>query len=106
LAGHTLYADAMQMFPILAGGHLTFFVAADGVLYGTYEAEPDLGTERDLGRWHITLDGQFCSQWHVWGHQREHCFAVYREGETFELELKDRFAKEVYRRVLGNPEGY
>jgi hypothetical protein len=42
----------------------------------------------------------------VWRSQREHCFAVYREGETFELELKDRFAKEVYRRVLGNPEGY
>lgn len=106
LAGHTLYADLMQMFPILAGGHLTLFVAADGVLYGTYKAEPDLGTERDLGRWHITPDGQFCRQWHVWRSQREHCFAVYRESETFDLELKDRFAKEVYRRVLGNPEGY
>jgi hypothetical protein len=56
LAGHTLYADPMQMFPILAGGHLTLFVAADGVLYGTFKAEPDLGTERDLGRWHITPD--------------------------------------------------
>jgi hypothetical protein len=106
LAGHTLYSEPMQMFPILAGGHLTLFVAADGVLYGTYKAEPDLGTERDLGRWHLTPDGQFCRQWHVWRSQREHCFTVYREGETFALELQGRFAKEVYRRVRGNPEGY
>jgi len=55
----------MQMFPILGGGHLTLFVAADVVLYGTLKAEPDRGTWHDVVRWHITLDGQFCSQWHV-----------------------------------------
>ena len=60
----------------------------------------------DVGTWHITADGHFCRTWHVWDGQRERCFAVYREGETFELELQDRFAKEVYRRVPGNPEGY
>jgi hypothetical protein len=106
LAGHTLYSDPTQMFAALGGGHLTRFAAADGVLYGIWKLEPDLDIRHDVGRWHITADGQFCSQWHVWDGQRERCFAVYREGETFELELKDRFAKEVYRRVLGNPEGY
>jgi hypothetical protein len=108
LAGHTLYSDPMHimhMFPMCCG-HVTLFVAADGVLYGKLKAEPDLGTWHDVGRWHIAPDGQFCSQWHVWDGQRERCFAVYREGETFDLELQDRFAKEVYRRVLGNPEGY
>jgi Beta-lactamase len=108
LAGHTLYSDPMHimhMYPMCCG-HVTLFVAADGVLYGTLKAEPDLGTWHDVGRWQMTADGQLCSQWHVWDGQRERCFAVYREGETFELELKDRFAKEVYRRVPGNPEGY
>ena len=102
----------MHMFPSralvhpLVGGQVTLFVAADGVLYGRFTVAPDLGTEHDVGRWRITPDGQFCRQWHVWGSQREHCFAVYRQGETFELELQGRFAREVYRRVPGNPEGY
>jgi Beta-lactamase len=106
LAGHTLYSDPTQMFAALGGGHLTRFAAADGVLYGIWKLEPDLDIRHDVGRWHITSDGHFCSQWHVWDSQRERCSAVYREGETFALELKDRFAKEVYRRVPGNPEGY
>jgi hypothetical protein len=90
----------------IGGGHLTLFVVADGARYGTVKAECDLGTWHDVGRWHITADGQFCSQWHTCDGLRERYLAVYREGETFELKLKDRFAKEVYRRVLGNPEGY
>jgi hypothetical protein len=105
LPGHTLYSDPMHTFPML-GGHIILFVATDGVLYGTFKAEPDHSTEHDVGRWHITSDGQFCLQWHVWDGQRERCFAVYREGETFEFSSKDRFGKLVYRRVLGNPEGY
>lgn len=96
LAGQTFYA-----------GPVNVYNAGDGMLYGTHKADPDLGTQHDVGRWHITPDGQFCTQWHVWASRREGCGAtVYREGETFELELKDRFVKEVYRRVLGNPEGY
>jgi hypothetical protein len=32
---------------------------------------------------------------------------VYREGETFELQAKNRWDKGAYhRRVPGNPEGY
>jgi hypothetical protein len=106
LAGYTLYSDPTQMFAALGGGHLTLFVAADGVLYGTGKLEPDVATEHDVGRWRITADGQFCSRWHVWDGQRERCSAIYREGETFALERQGRFAKQVYRRVRGNPEGY
>jgi hypothetical protein len=106
LAGYTLYSDPVHMFALLGGGHLTQFVAADGVLYGTRKLEPDVGTQHDVGRWHITADGQFCSRWYAWDDQLERCSAVYREGETVELELHGRFAREVYRRVLGNPEGY
>jgi hypothetical protein len=104
--GHTFYADPLTIcFPALVGAHFNIFVAPDGVLYGTLKGGPDMGTEHDMGSWHITPDGHFCSTcW--WGGRREHCFAVYREGETFELYLKDRFGREVFRRVPGNPEGY
>jgi len=112
LACHTLYSGPMHMFPSrdlahpLLAGHVTLFVAADGVLYGTFKVETDLGTEYDVGRWHITADGQFCRQWHVWGSQREHCFAVYRDGETFDLQVRDRWGTVSLRRNAGNPERY
>jgi Beta-lactamase len=95
LTGHTFYA-----------GSENFFVAADGVLYGTYKPEPDSGTEYDIGRWRTTPDGYFCWKWHAWDGRREGCAAVSREGETFGFSPKDHFTKGVYRRVLGNPEGY
>jgi hypothetical protein len=82
------------------------FVSADGVLYGTFKGGPDASTEDDVGRWHIMPEGEFCRTWHVWDGRRERCYSMYREGETFEFSPKDRFVKEVYRRVLGNPEGY
>jgi CubicO group peptidase (beta-lactamase class C family) len=104
--GNTFYRDHVTSFPGGFGGRLSMLVSADGLLYGTFTRRPEGGTEHDVGRWHIAPDGQFCRTWHVWDHRRERCSVVYREGETFELELKDRFAKEVYRRVLGNPEGY
>jgi hypothetical protein len=85
---------------------LNLFFAGDGVQYGTYKVDAALGMQHDVGRWHITPDGQFCNRWHVWGSRREGCYTVYREGETFEFSQKDRFVKEVYMRVHGNPEGY
>jgi len=106
LAGHTLYRDPVNIFPVVFGGHLTVFLAANGVQYGTLKTEPDGGTEQDVGTWHITPEGQFCRTWHVWDGRRERCYTMYREGETFEFSPKDRFVKEVYRRVLGNPEDY
>lgn len=99
LAGNTLYWDPVNIFPEIFGGRLNLFMAADGVLYGTLKRGPDGGTEHDAGTWHIIPDGQFCSRWNVWDGRREGCFAVCREGETFELYRKDRFVKEVYRRA-------
>jgi hypothetical protein len=93
-------------FPGVLGGHLTMFVSADGVQYGTFKVGPDVGTDHDIGPWHITPDGHFCYRWSVGDGGRERCFAVYREGETLELYPKDRLGKEMFRRVPGNPEGY
>jgi hypothetical protein len=87
-------------------GPHTMFVSADGGLYGRFKGAPDVSTEDDVGRWHITPEGQFCRTWHVWDSRRERCYAVYREGETFAFSPHDRFVDEVYRGVPGNPEGY
>jgi hypothetical protein len=94
----------VNIFPGVFDGHLTMFVSANGVLYGTFKGGPDGSTEHDVGRWHITADGQFC--WHMWGGRLAGCAAVYREGETFEFSPQDRFVREMYRRQPGNPEGY
>jgi hypothetical protein len=104
--GNTFYGPPVTIFPAFSGGRRTMFVSADGRLYGTFTGEPATRTEADVGRWRITPDGQFCRTWHVWANRREHCFAVYREDERFELARPDRFGTEVYRRQLGNPEGY
>jgi hypothetical protein len=83
LPGHAFYAD-----------HWHISLEAGGVLYGT--RQDDL----DVGRWHITPAGQFCLQWNVWDGRRERCYAVYRDGETFELSVPDRWRKVVIRRSL------
>ena len=82
------------------------FVSADGALYGTFTSGHAARTDDDIGRWHITPEGQFCRTWHVWERRRERCYTVYREGERFELTVQDRFDTGVYTRVPGNPEGY
>jgi hypothetical protein len=87
-------------------GSENFFIAADGRLYMTVKGGPDIGTEYDVGIWHITPDGQWCRTWNVLDGRRERCYTVYREGETFEFSVQDRLWKAVVRRVPGNPEGY
>jgi len=44
--------------------------------------------------------------WFVWDNRRERCFAMYWEGETFEPYPTEGLEKWVFRRMLGNPEGY
>jgi hypothetical protein len=105
LPGNTLSATPVTIFPAVFGGHRTLFIAPDGVLYGRFTGL-DGSTAHDIARWHITPDGQFCHTWHVWGGRRERCSEVYREDETFAFSRQNRLAEEVYRRVLGNPEGY
>jgi hypothetical protein len=96
LPGYTFYTGPMNIF-----------IAADGVLYGTVKRGPDGASEQDVGTWHITPEGQWCRTWRWWDNRRERCHMVYREGETFELSVKDRFfGTAPSRRVPGNPEGY
>jgi hypothetical protein len=105
VSGNTFYTDSATIFPAIFDSRYALFVAADGVLYGR-STSPDGSVSDDVGRWYITPDGQFCRAWHVWGGRRERCSAVSWEGETFAFSAQDRFVKEVYRRALGNPEGY
>src|SRR5262249_36213059 len=105
MPGNTFYGDPVDIFPVGFGGRPTMFVSADGMLYGTFTRESAARTD-DVGRWHITPEGQFCRTWHVWERRRERCYTVYREGERFELTVQDRFDTGVYTRVPGNPEGY
>jgi Beta-lactamase len=111
--GHTFYQDHVTSFPGIFGGRLHMLVSADGLLYGTFTRRPDGGTEHDVGRWHITPEGQVCRTWHVWDHRRERCYTLsvslpimYQGGETYEFAVTDRWGTELYRRVPGNPEGY
>ena len=48
-------------------------------------------TDLDVGRWHITDDGQYCRAWNVWERGLPGCFTVYREGDRFEFESADRW---------------
>jgi hypothetical protein len=105
MPGNTFYGESVDIFPVGFGGRPTMFVSADGMLYGTFTRESAPRTD-DIGRWHITPEGQFCRTWHVWERRRERCYTVYRESERFELTVQDRFDTEVYTRVSGNPEGY
>jgi hypothetical protein len=105
VAGNTFYASSVTNFPAVFDRQYTLFIASDGVLYGR-STGPDGSVADDVGRWRITSDGQFCRTWHVWNSRHERCVMGYREGESFEFSLHDRFAKEVYRRTPGNPEGY
>jgi hypothetical protein len=86
-SGHTFYSDDWHMFP-----------APDGVIYRTSK------NGNDVGKWNITADGRFCRAW--WDGQRKRCYTVYREGESFELYLQDRWGKLLVKRARGNPEGY
>jgi hypothetical protein len=85
---------------MIFGTHLNFFVEANGVQYATLQGETE------VGRWRITPEGEYCHMWFVWENQRESCFTVDREGETFALYPKDGLGKHVFRRVSGNPESY
>jgi hypothetical protein len=105
LPGNTFYSDLITMFPVIYG-HGNIFLSLDGVLYGTFTSNLAGGTWQDIGRWHITPEGQLCSRWHALDNRWERCVAVYREGETFELYRQDDWMQAVYRRAPGNPEGY
>jgi Beta-lactamase len=61
----------------------------------SFESKSDF----DIGRWHITDDGQYCRTWNVLDRARQRCYRLYRDGESFELHPVDRWGITKLRRV-------
>jgi hypothetical protein len=113
VSGHTFYREPVTIFPSPFGGRVAMFAATDGTLYGTFAPQPDGVTEHDVGRWHITPEGQLCRTWHTWDHRRERCYTLHPSragldpgGHTFDWAATDRWGAAPHRRAPGNPEGY
>jgi hypothetical protein len=73
-------------------GPATIAIGRSGVV--TVDAKGDV----DVGRWHITDDGQYCRTWNVGDRGRPRCYRVYRDGEAFELHAVDRWTVAKLRR--------
>lgn len=71
--------------------HLT--IDGRGVVIG------ESGGQYDVGRWHITDDGQYCRAWNVWDRARTRCYRVYRDGDGLEMHPVDRWNVTRLRRV-------
>jgi hypothetical protein len=69
------------------------FIDRSGVV--SVESKSDF----DVGRWHITDDGQYCRTWNVWDRGRSRCYRLYRDGETFELHAVDLWGVTKLRRT-------
>src|SRR5215813_4371285 len=78
-------------------GGLRVFIAPDGRPYVA------VGTRVDLGRWHITPAGLYCRTWNVTDGGRERCYHVYRDGETFNFHINDRWTVLRWARTPGRP---
>jgi hypothetical protein len=81
-----------NIFPAATTGAATIAVDRSGVV--TVDAKGDV----DVGRWHITDDGQYCRTWNVGDRGRLRCYRVYRDGEAFELHAVDRWTVTKLRR--------
>ena len=66
-------------------GGVRVFIAPDGRQYAA------VGARVDLGRWRIAPAGLYCRRWNVLDGGRERCFDVYRDGETFDFRINDRW---------------
>jgi hypothetical protein len=89
LPGHTL-----------SSGDFHLFIAPGGIIYRKTKDSVDVGA------WRIAEDGGFCRTWNVTDGGRARCFDVYRTGETFELQTRDRWTTTVLERRTGNPERF
>ena len=81
-------------------GDVHLFIAPGGVLYQKAKDFVDVGT------WRIAEDGALCRTWNMFDAGRARCLDVYRTGETFELQARDRWTTTVLERRMGNPEGF
>ena len=78
-------------------GGVRVFIAPDGRQYLA------VGTRVDLGRWRITPAGLYCRTWNVADGGRERCHHVYRDGETFDFHVNDRWTVLRWTRTRGRP---
>ena len=62
-----------------------------------------VGTRVDLARWRITPAGLYCRTWNVADGGRERCHRVYRDGETFDFHVDDRWTVLRWARTRGRP---
>jgi len=76
-------------------GGVRAFIAPDGGLYIA------VGTKVDVGRWRITPAGLYCTSWNVSDGGRERCCHVYRDGETFQFHVSDRWTVQRLTRTHG-----
>lgn len=98
LQGEPLSATELRMeLPghTFGTGSLRVFIAQDGRQYLTS------GTRVDVGRWRITSAGLYCRKWNVADSGRERCHHVYRDGETFEFRVDDRWTVLRWQRTRG-----
>ncbi|HEU4367126.1 MAG TPA: serine hydrolase domain-containing protein [Methylomirabilota bacterium] len=82
---------------VLAVGRQRLFFAPGGHLFGSFPEAIDVGT------WEIRPEGRVCRRWNVGDRGLLRCYVVYRQDDTYELELLDRFTRFVARRA---PEGF
>ena len=67
--------------------------ATNGRLLGSV---PD---DQDMGTWEITPDARVCRTWTKWDGGRPRCYFVYKVGETWEIDILDRFTRLTLRRT-------
>ena len=92
--------DAAMRGHTFSGGETHIFFAPHGISFRKSRDSADVGT------WRIAADGALCRAWHMTDGGRGRCFDVYRSGETFELQTRDRWSTTILERRTGNPEGF
>jgi hypothetical protein len=78
-------------------GGVRVFIAPDGRQYLA------VGTRVDVGRWRISPAGLYCRTWNVTDGGRERCYHVYRDGESFDFHVSDRWTVLRWTRTPGRP---
>ena len=53
-------------------------------------AVPD---DQDIGTWEITPDARLCRTWTSWDGGRQRCYVVYKSGETWDIDIPERFTR-------------
>lgn len=86
VVGHT-FAIGAQRLSFATGGRL-FGSAGDAV---------------DVGTWELSTEGRMCRTWNTWDGRLRRCYVIYRSGETFELDIPERFTRFVAARQAGAP---